>query len=131
MHIKLKCVPVALRIVQKMEEILIVFDSNIWFSKEVTMSLMSKWSSDIHINHFTFYFLVDGKEAINQHSWYNYTGLSFAVIAWLRIQGFDKSQENTVSPLATWDLQQRMLYNLLFINQWYISFISVKFILNL
>lgn len=29
MHIKLKCVPVALRIVQKMEEILIVFDSNI------------------------------------------------------------------------------------------------------
>lgn len=62
--------------VQKVEDILFQHsNTTTWFSKEVSISLMNRWSSDICLCCFSFVLLLNISENINQHSEWNYTHL--------------------------------------------------------
>ena len=55
--------------VQKVEDILFQHsNTTTWFSKEVSISLMNRWSSDICLCCFSFVLLLNISENINQHS---------------------------------------------------------------
>lgn len=127
MHIKLKSGSIrtcGIESSPKVEEILIVFDTNIWFSKEVTVSLTSKEVLTSIWIILLLFLLMGRKLSTNIHviTILNCHLCVCVLIAWLWIQALTKSQKQCES-IGYMDAKQSTT----FISQCYISFISVKF----